>query len=80
MADTASGIFKVLLNGENGEAYNISDNDEGLTLGEYVEFVAELAGRKVVYKIEENCSVSKATYALLNIDKIKGIAWIRFIR
>ena len=58
-----------------GEAYNISDDDEGLTLGEYAEYIASLANLKVRYEIENNESVSKATYALLDTRKIKNIGW-----
>ena len=43
IADAVSGLFKVLLDGQNGEAYNISDNDEGMTLSEYAEYIASLA-------------------------------------
>lgn len=75
VADAASGIFKVLLDGVAGQAYNISDDDEGITLGGYAEFIAGLAGEPVVYQLENNASVSKATYALLNNNKIKEIGW-----
>jgi UDP-glucuronate decarboxylase len=75
IADTASGVLKVLLDGIGGEAYNVSDEDEGMTLGDYAGFMAGLAGKKVVFEIEENTSVSKASYALLNIDKLKAIGW-----
>lgn len=66
IADAVSGLFKLLLDGQDGEAYNISDDDEGLTLGEYAEYIASLANLKVRYEIENNESVSKATYALLD--------------
>lgn len=75
VADAASGIFKVLFDGANGEAYNISDENEGITLGGYAEFMAELAGRKVVYQIEDDASASRASFALLDISKIKCIGW-----
>ena len=75
VADAVSGIFKALLDGTAGQAYNISDDDEGITLGGYAEFIASLAGKSVVYQIENNASVSKATYALLNNNKIKEIGW-----
>lgn len=75
VADAVSGIIKVLLDGVSGEAYNISDEDEGITLGGYAEYIAELANKKVVYQLEDNDSVSKATYALLDIEKIKKIGW-----
>lgn len=75
VADAAYGILKVLLDGKNGEAYNISAEDEGKTLGGYAEFMADLADRKVIYEIEENIGVSKSTYALLSTKKIKEIGW-----
>ncbi len=75
VADAASGIIKVLLDGENGEAYNISDIDENKTLGDYAEYIASLSNSKVIFDIEDNESVSKATYALLDIKKIQDIGW-----
>lgn len=75
IADAVSGLFKVLLDGQNGEAYNISDNDEGMTLSEYAEYIASLANLKVRYEIENNESVSKATFAILDTQKIKSIGW-----
>lgn len=75
VADAASGIFKVLFDGVNGEAYNISDDDEGITLGGYAEFMAELAGKKVVYQIEDDTAASRASFALLDTTKLKNIGW-----
>ena len=75
VADAASGIFKVLFDGVNGEAYNVSDDDEGITLGGYAEFMAELAGKKVVYQIEDDAAASRASFALLDTTKLKKIGW-----
>ena len=75
IADAVSGIFKVLLDGVNGEAYNIADEDDGLTLGRYAEFMARLAGKEVVYQIEDDAAASRASYALLDCGKIKSIGW-----
>lgn len=75
IADAVSGIIKVLLDGVSGEAYNISDDDEGKTLGDYAQLMASFAGKKVVFDIEDNNSVSKATYALLDTKKIRQIGW-----
>ena len=63
------------MDGQDGEAYNISNDDDGLTLGEYAEYIASLANLKVRYEIENNESVSKATFALLDTHKIKNIGW-----
>lgn len=35
IADAVSALIKVLLDGINGEAYNISDDDDGRTLRGY---------------------------------------------
>lgn len=75
IADAVSGIFKVLFDGKNGEAYNISDDDEGITLGGYAEYIAQLAGKKVVYQIEDDEAASKASYALLDTGKLKALQW-----
>ena len=75
VADAASGILKVLLDGENGEAYNVSDEDDGLTLGKYAEYMACLANKKVVYQIENDEAASRASYALLDSSKLKEIGW-----
>lgn len=75
IADAVSGLLKVLLNGENGEAYNIADEDDGLTLGGYAEFMAGLAGKEVVYEIEDDAAASRASFALLDCMKIKSIGW-----
>ena len=75
IADAVSGIFHVLLNGTNGEAYNIAADDEGMTLGEYAEYIAQLSNKNVIYDIKKSDSVSNATFALLNTEKIKSIGW-----
>lgn len=76
VADAVSGLIKILLNGKCGQAYNLSDDDEGLTLGDYARFISSLANRKVIVDIEDNNSVSKASYAVLDCTKIKALGWI----
>lgn len=75
VADAVSGILKVLLDGVTCEAYNVSADYDNKTLGDYAEYIAHLAGKEVIYEIENNDSVSKADYALLNTDKIKRLGW-----
>lgn len=75
IADAVSGIIKVLLDGKDGEAYNVSDEDEGLTLGEYAEYIANLSGSKVVYQIENDTAASRASYALMDFSKLKMLGW-----
>ena len=76
VADAVSGIFKVLLDGKAGEAYNISADYDGMTLGQYADYIAELGGKKVIYDIENNPDASQAQNALLDNSKIKKIGWM----
>lgn len=75
IADAVSGIVKVLLDGIPGEAYNISADYDGFTLGQYAEYIASLSGNKVVYQIDDDPNSSRAQNALLDNSKIKKIGF-----
>lgn len=75
VADAANAIIHLLFNGASGEAYNVADDDENMTLGDYAEYIASLAKRQLFYDIETNESASKATFALLDTTKIKSTGW-----
>lgn len=75
IADAVSGILKVLLDGIPGEAYNISADYDGMTLGQYAEFIASLSGQGVLYDIEDNPNASQAQMALLDNTKIKKLGY-----
>lgn len=75
VADAASGIIKMLLDGQDGEAYNIAAPDKKCTLGQYAKFLAEIASQKVIYQITEDSGASKATYALMDTKKAEDIGW-----
>lgn len=75
VADAASGMIATLLNGECGNAYNISDDDEGITLGEYAAYIAGLAGRRATTAVEYDSGASKSDYAVLDCSKLKALGW-----
>lgn len=77
VADAASGILKILLDGKSGEAYNVSGDDEGKTLGDYARLIAGFAERRVVFDTDgsENIGASKATYAIVDCTKLKNTGW-----
>ena len=75
ISDAGSALIKLLLDGINGEAYNVAADYDGNTLGDYAVYIAALANRKVKYEIEDNDSVSKASYAVLDTQKIKELGW-----
>lgn len=76
--DAARGILTVLLKGESGGAYNISDTQSEVTLREIAEWLAEDNGVKVVYDLPdatEQAGYSTATKALLDTEKITQLGW-----
>jgi nucleoside-diphosphate-sugar epimerase len=75
IADAVSGILKLLFDGKSGEAYNISDEDNGMTLGDIAQYIAQLANVKIVFAIENDSAVSKAQYAILDCAKLKALGW-----
>lgn len=76
--DAAMGVLTVLLKGEQGEAYNISDIDSEVTLRQITEWLAEDNGMEVVFEIpdaSEQKGYSTATKALLDTEKIMELGW-----
>ncbi|MDE6075132.1 MAG: NAD-dependent epimerase/dehydratase family protein, partial [Clostridia bacterium] len=75
VADAISGLLKVLLEGQTGEVYNISADNEAKTLGEYAKLIAGFAGKNIIYDLQNDKGASKADYALLDCNKLKLIGW-----
>lgn len=76
--DAAMGILTVLLEGQSGEAYNISDTESEVTLRQICEWLAEDCGVKVIFDIpdaRERAGYSTATKALLDTEKIEALGW-----
>lgn len=78
VVDCVSAILTVLLKGESGEAYNISNPDSVVTIRDFAECTAKEAGVKVVF--ENVTDVEKASYNLmdnssLTSDKLEGLGW-----
>lgn len=78
VADIVSGLFTILLKGEKGEAYNISDISSDIRLKDLAKLVAEYVGRKVTFDLPddiESKGYSKATKARLDSTKLKKLGW-----
>ena len=75
VSDAATALLKALIDGSIGEVYNASADIDNMTLGDYANYISSLVGKKVIYQIENNNSVSKATYALLDSTKLKALGW-----
>lgn len=76
--DAVLGILTVLLKGESGEAYNISDIESEATLREIAEWLAGNHGTRVIFDksdVMEQAGYSTATKALLDAGKITELGW-----
>lgn len=78
VADSVSGLLTILLNGENGEAYNIADESSDITLKDLASVIANMNGKDVVFEIPdavEAAGYSKATKARLDGSKLQKLGW-----
>ncbi|MCR5097368.1 MAG: NAD-dependent epimerase/dehydratase family protein [Lachnospiraceae bacterium] len=78
VADAVSGIMYCLMKGEKGQAYNIADPGSDITLKDLAGIIAEYAGKQVVFELPdavEAAGYSKATKALLDASKLRGLGW-----
>lgn len=79
VADAVSGLLHVLLLGADGEAYNLADEGSDVALKDLAALVAEVGQVKVVFDLpdaQEAAGYSKATLALMDGSKAKGLGWI----
>lgn len=78
VADTVSGLLAVLLNGNNGETYNIVGDSSDIKLKELANMVAEISKTRVIFDIPdsvESKGYSVVTKAVMNGEKIKALGW-----
>jgi len=76
--DVASALIFLMMNGENGEAYNVADRNSNIHLKDLANLVAENCGTKVVFDIPaetEKSGYSKSSMAILNPSKINALGW-----
>lgn len=76
--DCASAILAVLLRGENGSAYNISNRNSVSSIRDIAEALAECAGTKVLF--ENPSDTERKGYNLmdnssLNAEKLENLGW-----
>ena len=78
MLDCASALLSVLLSGECGEAYNISNKDSIVTIRDVAECLAKVSGVKVVFEIptdEEKKSFNPMKNSVLDATKLQNLGW-----
>ena len=78
VSDAVSAIFYVLIHGENGVAYNISNEKCNVRLKEFAKMCAEWAEKQVVFDLPsevEQKGFSVAMKAVLDNSRLKSIGW-----
>ena len=79
VADAVAGLLYILLCGENGEAYNIADEQSDIMLKDLASIIAGMNGREVVFEIPdaiEAAGYSTATKARLDGHKLQRLGWM----
>lgn len=78
VADAVLGLLSVLLNGQYGEAYNVSSDKTNISLKDFADLCANYAGKKVVFDLPseaERKGYSIAMKAILSTEKISKIGF-----
>lgn len=78
VCDAVSGLLTILLEGECGEAYNISDSNSDIRLKDLATIIARYSNKKVVYEIPDKLEASgysKATKARIDGNKLASLGW-----
>lgn len=78
VADAVSAMMCILLKGENGKAYNISNEKCNVHLRDFAQVCADCAKTKVIFDLPsetERKGYSTATTAILDNSRLKSIGW-----
>jgi len=78
VADCVSGIFTAMLNGANGEAYNIANAVSRVTIAEFAGILADKAGKNCIVKAPDENERREHTpvgYAVLDASKLEQLGW-----
>ena len=78
VADCASGLLSVLLQGTSGEAYNLANSQSILSIAELAAKIAVAGHSKVVFKTPTSMDVANQSpipMQILNSEKIEKLGW-----
>ena len=78
VVDAADAIFRVLLHGESGGAYNIADPACKMTIRDFAFACAEAGGSEVVFENPSDLELkgySRISRQVLSADKLQSLGW-----
>ena len=75
-SDAINGIFTVLLNGQNGESYNLANSENVFSIKQIAELmVKEYPTSKLVLDIKAVSQYRPDTVLKMNTSKINALGW-----
>lgn len=78
VGDVVSALIFILVNGDNGAAYNIGSEQFDLHLKDLASILAKMNNKKVVFDLPDDTEAagfSKATNAVLDTQKLNQLGW-----
>lgn len=78
IADCASGLITILLNGDCGQAYNTSNPAIQISIAELAETIANEAGTDIIFEIaneEDLKNQSPIPNQVLSCEKLRALGW-----
>lgn len=78
VADAVAALLHIMLNGENGQAYNVSSESCNVHLKDFAAECARIGGKDVVFELPDTAEAkgySIASRAILSCDKLAGIGF-----
>ena len=76
LTDTVIGIFKILMNGKTGEAYNVANQESYISIKDLAEFLCkEYNKSKVIYDIDNTKGYANSVKIKLNSEKLELLDW-----
>ena len=78
VSDAVSGLLTCMLCGNNGEAYNVADQNSNIKLRDLADLIAKECCTNVVYQLPEKTEAagySTATKAIMAADQLKALGW-----
>lgn len=76
--DVVSALFKILCAGQNGEIYNISNENSVASIAEVAKTCAEMAGTEVVFDLSDAVEAkgfSQQKNCILDNKKLRNLGW-----
>lgn len=75
--DAIEGILYIMLDGKDGEAYNVANDDTYISVADMAQFVCDNFNRRIhpVIQLQDGMGFSPVTKLRLSSAKLRGLGW-----